>query len=335
MSLDTYITTIENLFKESEELMAEGKELGSQADLKLSLLQDKIKKGERSSAPITDFVALYFGRIDADLKKPYYDVQNKANNNNGAQILFVQEYKHGFDSAGCIALGNHNPRTLEVDSQVTLCIINNNFELDIDNCEAVFPTKKYTTISDHESHWTVVNGPFRLKGTDISYLNQTLGPGKRNSLSVYVGKEVEDYFDNANVFQLSYVDALELLGEVPPEKYLLKDKQKKIQNIINELVILTNREDKLTQEIEQAYRHSFPLRGASVQSHEDSINIAESFEKERDQVHVDIRSYLSKAVSLGMHEMDEIIARRQGVMLNVKEYISGLCQKYRIDLIQN
>lgn len=293
----------------------------SEASERLKQLQEKIKKGESTGDKIRDFVIVNLGTLSPDAEKLYRETEAKLRNSAGNQILVVEQSESIHGCPGIVPPQYINPMFIGIDTELRLGVLTSGLELDIGGGKIVFPTERHARKYDWRSmnRWELEEGPisfscyeFRNLGKDVhrrmAPMPNDFSAHFEHGLILYLGEEVEQYFVGNRHLDTSYVEALNLLGQEAPERFRKKYDQEVYQTkigIINKLEELTGREAKLTET-------------------EAKMKLKETREE--------VQEYLKQSIELGMHKGSLRVEYKPGMEINVSAYISGMCEKYRVEI---
>jgi len=199
----------------------------------------------------------------------------------------------------------------------------------------------------YEDYWKRVEG-------NINFYSYSLLSVLGENAFLHIGnKEVEEYFrDKRNLMEnlditkessfddkcykkipeFSYVRALHLLGADAPKDF----EEGYIKNCLGEAISLykdineiegkTGALEKRIESIKEACK-----KGELDQGFKDIAfwdGTIKRVEENRDKV----ISYLSSALKNGLHEYDLNFRLQPGIMIDVKEYVLGLCKEYSVDI---
>lgn len=344
-------------------LRNKGSSFKSEASEKFKQLQEKINSGESTGDKITDFVIANLGSFSPKDEKPYRETEAKFRDAAGSQVLIVKQDKG--DYMGTIGQGCSEPSLTIIDETLTLGILKSGLKLDIQKGEIIFPTDKHVIKRGNYSNnkWGLTEGPISLNCYEFTYLRNYVktgilippqviitrdNPNFNHGLMFYLGKEVEKYFERENPFgtgrtllDLSYVEALNLLGHEAPERFKEKYDKEVYQTklgLINKLEELTEIEAELDGNIKFVYGSikdgAFIHDGAlvKVENKKDATFVSMKYWIELEDVRRDIQSWLKESIELGMHKEDLTIKKKPGIEINVPDYIKGMCEKYKVDI---
>lgn len=315
MALELDIQNILRLTKNSDSAKSKASKKFSEVSKKFKQLQEKIKSGESTGDKIKDYVIVTLGTLSKNAEKPYRKIEAKFRYAAGSQILIVKQDKG--DYMGTIGQGCSKPSLTIIDETLTLGILKSGLELDIQKGDIIFPTDKHVIKRGNYSNnkWGLKEGPISLDCCEFTYLGKYVktgilippqviitrdNPNFNHGLMLYLGEEVEKYFEKETLLGCTYLDtsyaeALNLLGHEAPgifqEKYDEKVYQKKL-GLITYLEELTRLEN--TRE--------------------------------------EIQTCLRQTIELGMHKEDLTIKQKPGIEINVPTYITGMCKQYKIDV---
>ncbi len=283
----------------------------------------KAKKGKLSGDRVLDFI-LNTGIL-------YQEVENKLralDQARGSHVLIVKEKKSGR------SLLNGYREDFE------LGILNGGIEFKKTNTGGnmlILPFDKRASSYDMKN-WKIKEGPIEIHAWELTNLNRDISGIKfyngkdEKSLGIYIGAEVEKYFDREGI--LTYHRALRLLGQETPSD--LKGKfedglRRKSLEIFNNLEGLTANELKLRNSISSNYgavgRHPF------IESKTDAWIASIESINELEDIVARIRQYLGEALRLGLHQRDLTIeGNKPGIMVNVPLYISKMCETYKVEI---
>jgi len=355
--------TLESDIQEILRLRNKGSSFKSEVSKKFKQLQEKINRGESTGDKITDFVISNLGSFSTKDEKPYRETEAKFRDAAGSQILVVKQEKG--DYMGTIGQGCSEPSLTIIDETLTLGILKSGLELDIQKGEIIFPTDKHVIKRGNYSNnkWGLTEGQISLNCYEFTYLGNYVktgilippqviitrdNPDFNHGLMFYLGKEVEKYFERENPFgtgrtllDISYVEALNLLGQKAPEIFR-KEYDKEIYQervgVINKLEELTKIEAELCGNInfiydsikDGAFIHGGDL--VKVENKSEAMIISMKPRMELEEIKRDIQSWLKESIELGMHNEDLTIKQKPGIEINVPAYILGMCEKYKVDI---
>ncbi len=144
--------------------------------------------------------------------------------------------------------------------------------------------------------------------------------------------------DNEQWMDLSYVEALDLLGLPAPEDFRRKydrEMRERKMNVLENLKKLTEKEAGLRGRINNIFAsvkvgtYSPDGVGITVCENEDdarAISIGQRMDLEK--VRGEIKNYLMRAMELEMHKTDMRIDLQPGVTMNVPQYVLGMWERY-------
>lgn len=358
--------TLESDIQDILRLRNKGSSFKSEASEKFKQLQEKINSGESTGDKITDFVIANLGSFSPKDEKPYRKTEAKFRDAAGSQVLIVKQDKG--DYMGVIGQGCSKPSLTIIDETLTLGILKSGLKLDIQKGEIIFPTDKHVIKRGNYSNnkWGLTEGPISLNCYEFTYLRNYVktgilmppqviitmdNPNFNHGLMFYLGKEVEKYFERENylgmgrtLLDISYVEALNLLGHEAPKRFKEKYDKKVYQTnvgIINKLEELTLREDKLNCEIKKI-NDNIKNKGVALDDldggkvrhiYKDEIGIFSGKERSKlNKTREEIQTYLRQSIELRMHKEDLTIKKKPGIEINVPDYIKGMCEKYKVDI---
>ena len=244
-----------------------------------------------------------------------------------------------------------------INETLELGILKSGLDLDLENAKIIFPMKEYVTKKDSNSNdnkWELRKGPIWFYYHEFTHLGKSLErtimiDAEINfdyGLRLFLGNEVEKYFEKKTPFgdtylDTSYVEALTLLGQKAPKRFRKKYDEEVYQEkveVIDKLLGLTKREAELDENIKSIYGSikdgGFVRDGALVNVENKSYAMIVSMEPrmELEEIRRDIQWWLKEGIKLGMHKGKLIMEQKPGIELNVPKYISGICEKYQIEL---
>lgn len=186
---------------------------------------------------------------------------------------------------------------------------------------------------------------FRLGSNHFFYFKKEIE--KRKIDYQDLEKKVKKIEKGRGYLNLSYAKGLMLLGENVPddfrEKYEERELDKK-KEIVSRLEGLIEREVGLTKEINAIYNNidRRPRVGDRILGSigpdvpgmsEDDANVVSAKQRiELKETRQEIASYLNNALKLEMHKIDLIIEKKPGITINVPEYITKMCENYKVKI---
>jgi len=280
-------------------------------------------------------------------------------NHESQQILIHEEHDH---LSGCTLFGMHSNYSTSVD--LTLGILNGGIDVDKDD-QAVIQTESYVHAINPEidkNKWELKNEPIRLNTYQINCIDIKRGQNvhiknfsEPDMTKIIIGDEnVGLYFkilspyrhlffdylkdgellrkrrmddlvtSSSNYFDISYVSALKLLKheEKIPLEFIAefdKYKMKLIMEIEDELQLISGMERDIQRKLE---------------NFEDRIVAKLVASRVRDNMEYkkhDVKRKLETALELGMGNEERIINLGiPGKYINVKEYVTGLSQRFNV-----
>ncbi len=347
MTLDSDIQNILELSNESSSAR-------SRAFEKLKQLQEKVKGGESTGDRIKNFVIVNLGSLSPDAEKPYRETEARCRECVGSQILVVKQNESIHGCPGIVPPQYIDPMFIGINTELILGVLTSGLELDIGGGKIIFPTDRHARKYDKYSRgkWELEEGPISISWYDFANLGKEvhrrrtpmpsdLSARFEHGLMLHLGEEVEQYFGGSGRLDTSYVEALNLLGREAPERFRKKhDKgvyQAKV-GVINKLEELTRREARLNSEIESIYnsmRHGGFERGGAftmVRDADDVRVVSMGPRMKLEGTREEIQRCLERGIELEMHKGDLRIEQKPGIEINVPAYISGMCEKYGVDI---
>ena len=275
------------------------------------------------------------------------------------QILIHEEHDH---LSGCTLFGIHSNYSTSID--LTLGILTDGLNVDKDD-QVVIQTESYVHAINSEidkNKWELKNEPIRLSTYQINYIDVKRGQNvhiknfsEPDMTKIIIGDEnVGLYFkilspyrhlffdylkdgellrkrrmddlvtSSSNYFDISYVSALKLLKheEKIPLEFIAefdKYKMKLIMEIEDELQLISGMERDIQRKLE---------------NFEDRIVAKLVASRVRDNMEYkkhDVKRKLETALELGMGNEERIINLGiPGKYINVKEYVTGLSQRFNV-----
>ena len=280
-------------------------------------------------------------------------------NHESQQILIHEEHDR---LSGCTLFGMHSNYSTSID--LTLGILNGGIDVDKDD-QAVIQTESYVHAINPEidkNKWELKNEPIRLNTYQINCIDIKRGQNvhiknfsEPDMTKIIIGDEnVGLYFkilspyrhlffdylkdgellrkrrmddlvtSSSNYFDISYVSALKLLKheEKIPLEFIAefdKYKMKLIMEIEDELQLISGMERDIQRKLE---------------NFEDRIVAKLVASRVRDNMEYkkhDVKRKLETALELGMGNEERIINLGiPGKYINVKEYVTGLSQRFNV-----
>ena len=325
----------------------------SEASEKLRRLQEKIKRGDSTGDRIKDFVIANLGTLFPEAEEPYRKIEERLKNGEGHQILVVWQSESIHGCTGIVSSQYLDPMFIGIDTELKLGVLTSGLELNIKEGKIIFPTEKYVKKEDGNSRkkWELKEGPITLDWYEFTsldkeiYRRSTKMPNDfahlKNSLIFHLGKEVEQYFEGDSYLDTSYVEALNLLEHKAPERFRKKYDEELYQTrvrIINKLEELTEREVKLGAEIKSIYgsikNGGFMMGGAItiVEDEDDARVVSIGPRMKLKEIIEEIQEYLKQGIELGMQKGSLRIEQKPRMEVNIPSYISGMCEKYKVEI---
>jgi len=154
--------------------------------------------------------------------------------------------------------------------------------------------------------------------------------------------KLHDFLQHFGRYDTSFVPALELLGAPVPGKFReeYKTEQKKQQmDIVTQLEERLENTTKIQEKIDAVYKSmksgGYMQGGAftPVEDEDDARVVTMGLREKLREKESGIARLLKEAVKLKMHNTPKTISLKPGVDMNVPLYITGLCEKYKIEVV--
>ncbi|MHA1744118.1 MAG: hypothetical protein ACTSV6_07705 [Candidatus Heimdallarchaeota archaeon] len=267
------------------------------------------------------------GIISPDTEEMYRSVDEELKNNIGNQILVVKKDEIIEGCPGIILTDSFiDQMYFTIQTELRLGILKSGLELDVEKGKVVFPTEQHVR-KDYESgrRWELIEGPISFTCNEFMHYKEVderktvledLSFSPEHSLTIYLGNEVEKYFDRNGYLETSYVEALNLLECEAPERFKKKYEEELYQTkteILSKLEELDKRE-------------------ADLRARTDTMVFPIISRIKLNEIRKGVQKYLAQAIELGMHQEDSRIELKPGIEVNVPVYISKLCEKYQVNL---
>jgi hypothetical protein len=326
----------------------------SEAFEKLKRLQEKIRGGDSTGDKIRDFVIANLRTLSPEAEKPYRETEARLKNGVGSQILVVNQSESIHGCPGIVAPAYINPMFIGIDTELKLGVLTSGLELDVKEGNIILPTDKHAIKYDRysRSKWKLEEGPISFSWYEFANLGKEvqrrmtpmpndLSAHFEHGLTLHLREEVEQYFGVNRHLDTSYVEALNLLGHEAPERFRKKYDEEVYQTrvgVINKLEELTGREAKLNSEIESIYgsmKHGGFMRGGAltmVEDEDDARVVSMGPRMKLKETREEIQRYLKQGIELCMHTGNLKIEQKPGMEINVPAYISGMCEKYQVEI---
>lgn len=325
-------------------------------------IRQRILAGESTGDKIKDFVIAVHGSIEEDAERPYRQLEQMLKGKGGEQVLVVNESIESYHRGGCFGgVGGTN-----VESDLRLGVLNSSdLALEIGDVDLeipsilfsgnenkgprlILPTKNYALRESRSKKWGLNEGEviiphynfldFDPKGEKTESngfaFRSDMNANRSSRLLVMVGKkDVSKYFRSTRSLykdDFSYVAALDLLGikEQAPADFIVgyyKEVGEAKGHIISSLKKLTSEEKKLMDATDYS-----KFRGDRELMDEVAFRLNAPFDRLKDTTR-SIESLLKSAVELDMHSEPLVLdGERPGETLNVPEYITTMCKRYKI-----
>ncbi len=175
--------------------------------------------------------------------------------------------------------------------------------------------------------------------TDKDVAQYFRGQSHRDNMGAY---EV-DFGDKKDVMDASYVTALKLLGGIDaPDDFkqlYKKESDKDRREIISNLESLIDKERNIEKRIKDVYgsiRHGGYMSGGALtvcENEDDAHVITIGHRQKLRDIEEEIKSMLKNAIKLDMLKEDVIIdGDKSGIKIHVKDYITSICEKYKVKI---
>jgi hypothetical protein len=349
MGLDSEIREILELNAEAKGLDKTAGSVNDEARNKLKDLAERIKKGESTGDTVRDFVIAHSLAVCPDAEKQYRTLLEKFKA--GSRFLIVEKREAMHGCPGIIPPPRSEyERFMHIDTELKLGVLISGVELDINSGNIVFPTEKYARRHDWRSDkWELKQGKLGLAWYRISELNRDFREKlsrkfpwlcSSDSIQIFAGDEASSYFCSKIAL---YAEALLLLGVEAPEKFseqYNKELRKKRIGLVNKLEELANAEAQLTGRIDYVYKAASGGEGiimengaaCVVSGKDDAFFVTLNARDKLNETRAEIQRCLNNALDLRMHNCDLILEQKPGMEMNVAKYISGMCEKYKVEI---
>lgn len=238
------MSRIEEDLREIQKVERDGESAEERALRMRQEIVDRIRNGESTGDTIHDFVLVsYGGNASKQTELPYKKLDHKVHENIDGQVLVVQQRESIHGCPGISASRTIDPSFIGVNIILRLGIITGPLKFRVGE-EITVPTEKYATRYKEQEKWYLEKGSITLSMFDLAGFGRTIEKRRKpmsndicdfldtdtfkSALNIYVGAEVEEYFRkyqrplfrrNQKQLNLSYVDALQLLGEEVPKDF--------------------------------------------------------------------------------------------------------------------
>ena len=319
--------TLESDLEKYGALIEKAKQAGEEAQKLMEGIKTRIKTGKETTGDrIKDFVIYANGRANKDIEEAYKRLDEMLKNKANKQILVVNEVtevkdlleKHYMAHDGGEEKGFMPPfkDTVKTETLRLGVLLEDCLSFDLETQKFALPVGKHAVQFDkNHNKWKIVAENISLHAHEIILLDEKLyqegkkhaiysdlhGNSRSERLFVYIDEEVEKYFSEPRM-DISYIDALKLLGHEVPKKFQeeqLKQVRKAKEDVLHGIDGVLKEGPYYLMPGNKAYDH--------------------------------MRAVLDKAISLGMHTDESTMPGKQkGITINVKEYITGLCKTYGV-----
>lgn len=347
---------IEEILREIGRLKGESAESQGKANAEFQELRKRIEDGGSTGDSVRDYAIACLCSMDPTVEKPHRDFAEKLAGRKGSEVLFVHktEQERLANGEGCFPA-----YFTRVHKVLQLGVLTSDVQFDIKRNGILVPTEAYAELCDY-GDWQRKEGSLKIWRLDMipDFMHWLLLEPDDDALSfkrhqreeytfaVHVGEEVQKYFAADGRFDVSYVQALKLLGrEAPADFQRVYDRElhKEKLTLLGDLRELTERDSRLEHELERLYK---PVRTSGERkvivdigdviedipdSGEGSRVALSEYRRDLKQAREKITRLLRNALDLGMHETPwELRGDAPGITINVPVYISKLCEKYEI-----
>jgi len=302
----------------------------------LEKLTAKIKRGESTGDTLKDFEIMHCSLDLLQGKTPIVDIASKLKVDE--PVLLVHQHEEPL--VYYMFPHRENDRTI-IKTDLKLGILKSGLEAKIQGEYAsilVIPTGKHV-LNYSGREWEQKEGDLTLNWMDMFYLNNDLGDAfginvretndhvRDQSIKIYAGREVEEYFTKGKVLDTSYVDALKMLGHEAPEKFKSAWEKKRsgdTYNLIFRLEGLVSKYNSLVKQIEKINKRAVGS-DAMYASYQD--------EQELNHTQESIKSQLLDAVKLELYKEDKVLEfETPGKSIDVRKYITALCKQHGVKI---
>ncbi|MBN1544920.1 hypothetical protein JW898_05680 [Candidatus Woesearchaeota archaeon] len=304
----------------------------------------RIKAGESTGNRAQDFEMLFLLEHYLDEKHPIQDIAAKVEVGKPVLTIEMDESIHG--CPGIIAPPEIRPEFLGIDTTLRLGIISAELDYDLKHPKLIIPTggKHVRKYSGHNQTWELNKGDIALDTFHLLHLGETpqhrrhsvpntlRGFDYQHGLHLLFGEEVDAFFRNGcrfqpspfredNALDLTYVEALRLLGQTPSpdmQKRYDQDVYEKRSSVVRELyviMVLIARNEEIVSK--RTYGWDEEQRKSAA---EDRVKGHKK----------DMRDVLKQAEELGMHNCDMVYEGPEpGIKIEVAPFVNGLREKYQ------
>ncbi|MBI4451718.1 hypothetical protein HY642_07125 [Candidatus Woesearchaeota archaeon] len=283
----------------------------------LKQLQGAVAKGETTGDRIRDYVLLFHGTLAEEAAKPYLMLQDALKP--GLSVLVVSERSHELwrdHHSGCVPRFPAQP----VEDSAKFGIVTGQLDVDMKEGCLVLPMACYVSRS-RRSAWHKHEGNMQLYWTELLTWDELKAvaelrvpyvppiiPQSRAGIPkdfvemlarsdpcamvhIMAGKDVDTYFAGKLSGHRDYTKAMRMLGSDAPGWF------------------------------SEHYDKEIAEKRAAVLAAVQDVAYGR---------HKDVVQWLRDALDVGLHESDETITGRKGVVIRLKDLVAGLCEEYKI-----
>lgn len=261
-------------------------------------LRCEIKRGKSTGDKVKDYILAQYGSLDEECAKPLRDLEEKIKGNVGKQVLTILQVEGIRGCPGIVAPQRIDPLFIGIDMTRSLGFLKGDLELNVNNGDIIIQTENHVE-SYNNGKWKLKDGSIKLKYFSLKNL----------------GKEVQRTTHSVpNDFSYKWQEALLLYVGYEVEKLFRGDGIRGMDlSYVHALKLL---EAKIPEDFREKYDNAI-LR--------QKIEIINALEKGNNVI-----GYLKKAIELEMHIDEGTLSLRPGVSLKIGEYITNLCEQYKI-----
>jgi len=289
------------LESELERLSKIDREINHSIQLRQWIINDlrcEIKRGKSIGDKVKDYILAQYGSLDEECAKPLRDLEEKIKGNVGKQVLTILQVEGIRGCPGIVAPQRIDPLFIGIDMTRSLGFLKGDLELNVNNGDIIIQTENHVE-SYNNGKWKLKDGSIKLKYFSLKNL----------------GKEVQRTTHSVpNDFSYKWQEALLLYVGYEVEKLFRGDGIRGMDlSYVHALKLL---EAKIPEDFREKYDNAI-LR--------QKIEIINALEKGNNVI-----GYLKKAIELEMHIDEGTLSLRPGVSLKIGEYITNLCEQYKI-----
>lgn len=298
-------------------------EVKSKGNQELTALRQRVIEGESFGDPIKDYIFISYGTTEFPAaEEKLQNLSKTVQAHHGHQVMILYTKTELTEKGGCF--GSDRYENTLVGQQ--LGVLNGELKFDLEKGGILLPTAKYVQ-KGHDPYfifdcqgvpWKLEEGNILIPGYHLR-ISLSMEESTLPSPEMFFGDEVELYFTSSSNFEI-YNKSKK--GSEDQKAVLERGFQRRIpswESPDQEYLTIC---DLLSVEVPPRFREKHNHRLAEKKE-EVVKNLGDG---------KDVRHYLQQAVTLGLHKEPREIELEPGIKMNVADYVTAQCEKYKIEI---